>query len=288
MTSVLEQTFVIDCESESLVAVLHPARTEALAQGIGVVIVVGGPQYRVGSHRQFVLTARAFANAGFPVLRLDLRGMGDGVGPQRSFERTAADIRCAIDALCAAVPGTSGIALLGWCDGASAAMVYAPLDRRVTHLILANPWVRTGHTAASTVLRYYYVRRILQRSFWAKLLRLRLNPLRAAGDLAENLRGAVNRPDGTAAANYVDRMRDGLAAFRGKSLCVISGQDLTAKEFVALINTNREWRTTVARAAFARVDFPSADHTFSTRTDLDAMNDRCIRWLGSAVSGLSP
>ncbi|KAB8057318.1 hydrolase 1, exosortase A system-associated, partial [Janthinobacterium violaceinigrum] len=43
----------------------------------GVLIVTGGPQYRVGSHRQFVLLARALAAQGVPVLRFDLRGMGD-------------------------------------------------------------------------------------------------------------------------------------------------------------------------------------------------------------------
>ncbi len=52
----------------------------------GVVIVVGGPQTRVGSHRQFVLLSRALAAAGYPVLRFDVRGMGDSSGEQRDFE----------------------------------------------------------------------------------------------------------------------------------------------------------------------------------------------------------
>ena len=39
-----------------------------------MVIVVGGPQYRAGSHRQFTLLARHIAAAGYPVLRFDARG----------------------------------------------------------------------------------------------------------------------------------------------------------------------------------------------------------------------
>ena len=46
------------CQQDSLIGILHrperPRRT-------GVVIVVGGPQYRVGSHRQFTLLARYLA-----------------------------------------------------------------------------------------------------------------------------------------------------------------------------------------------------------------------------------
>ena len=49
--------------------------------------MVGGPQYRVGSHRQFTLMARAFAAAGYPVLRFDYRGIGDSEGESRGFER---------------------------------------------------------------------------------------------------------------------------------------------------------------------------------------------------------
>ena len=36
-----------------------------------VIVVVGGPQYRVGSHRQFVQLSRALASAGHATLRFD-------------------------------------------------------------------------------------------------------------------------------------------------------------------------------------------------------------------------
>ena len=66
-----------------VLAVLHQGES---GRKIGMVIVVGGPQYRVGSHRQFLLLARQLSNAGFPVMRFDCRGMGDSGGEFAGFE----------------------------------------------------------------------------------------------------------------------------------------------------------------------------------------------------------
>ena len=70
--SYTEQVLPITCEGHELAAVLAVPEQ---ARSLGVVIVVGGPQYRVGSHRQFVLLARQLAAAGIATLRFDCRGM---------------------------------------------------------------------------------------------------------------------------------------------------------------------------------------------------------------------
>ncbi|MEO6566032.1 MAG: alpha/beta fold hydrolase, partial [Casimicrobiaceae bacterium] len=80
-------------------------------------IVVGGPQYRVGSHRQFALLARALARVGIPALRFDYRGMGDSEGDRRSFDEIDADIAAAIDTLCREAH-LARVVLWGLCDGA--------------------------------------------------------------------------------------------------------------------------------------------------------------------------
>ena len=72
------------------------AQPEIPAQ-TGVVVVVGGPQYRAGSHRQFVLLSRALAQAGFAVLRLDYQGMGDSDGAPYDFTHVSSDIARAIE-----------------------------------------------------------------------------------------------------------------------------------------------------------------------------------------------
>ena len=131
-----EHALTFDCEGESLVGILSGA---GLPAGRGVLIVVGGPQYRVGSHRQFALLARHLAKHGVPTLRFDYRGMGDSDGEVRTFERVGEDIRCAIDRFFASVPGLKDVVIWGLCDAASAALFYAHQDARVSGLILLNP-----------------------------------------------------------------------------------------------------------------------------------------------------
>src|SRR5262245_60307703 len=74
MSRPVERAVVFGCEGEELLGVLHePASDGATGTpaSTGVIIVVGGPQYRVGSHRQFVLMARELARRGHAVLRFD-------------------------------------------------------------------------------------------------------------------------------------------------------------------------------------------------------------------------
>ncbi|WP_229425323.1 hydrolase 1, exosortase A system-associated [Massilia sp. Se16.2.3] len=104
-----------------------------------MLVVVGGPQYRAGSHRQFTLLARDLADAGIPALRFDYRGMGDSEGDLQTFEHVEDDLRAAIDRFFLEVPGMREVVLWGLCDGASAAAMYAPQDARVSGLVLLNP-----------------------------------------------------------------------------------------------------------------------------------------------------
>jgi exosortase A-associated hydrolase 1 len=135
-----EQTVVFDCAGDSLIGVLNGV---ALSTRRGVLIVVGGPQYWVGSQRQFTLLSRHLAEHGLPTLRFDYRGMGDSDGGGRTFECVGADIHCAIDRFFASVPGLKDVVLWGLCDAASAALFYAHQDVLVSGLVLLNPCVRT-------------------------------------------------------------------------------------------------------------------------------------------------
>ena len=78
-----EETTVFACAGEPQVGIMAVPETP---EQIAVVVIVGGPQYRVGSHRQFLLLSRALASAGFAVLRFDYRGMGDSPGKLRDFQ----------------------------------------------------------------------------------------------------------------------------------------------------------------------------------------------------------
>lgn len=163
-SSLAEEATVFSCEGRQLLGILHYAES---ASGVGVLIVTGGPQYRIGSHRQFLLLARAFAAAGVPTFRFDHRGSGDSEGHFLGFERIGADIAAAIAAFLERSPGLERVVLLGLCDAASAILLYAPGDPRVGGLLLLNPWVRSAESEARALVKHYYGRRLLDRAFWA-------------------------------------------------------------------------------------------------------------------------
>src|SRR5688572_8417307 len=161
--AVLEHAFTFSCENAALVGILHQTRMPAKR---GILMVVGGPQYRVGSHRQFVLLARSLAANGIPVMRFDHRGIGDSDDPYLGFEALEHDLSAAIDAFRASHPSLKEIVLFGLCDAASAILLYAYRDPRIVGLVLLNPWVRTAESEARTYLRHYYGQRLLAPDFW--------------------------------------------------------------------------------------------------------------------------
>ena len=272
-----ERALSFDCEGERLVGIASlPSGTATR----GVLIVVGGPQYRAGSHRQFTLLARALAASGVAALRFDYRGMGDSEGELRDFAAVDADLRAAVDAFFTAVPTLREVVLCGLCDGATAAVFYAPGDPRVAGLVLLNPWVRTEQGAARATLQHYYGARLASGAFWRKLATGRFDPRAALSSLATLLRQARGgaRPAHDS-ASLPERMQRGLGAFRGRVLVVLSGADLTAQEFAGVAQSSPGWRALLADARVSRHELPGADHTFSQRTWHDEAAARVCDWL---------
>ena len=286
-TTIAEHPLVFDCESDRLVGVLA---TPATVARVGVVIVVGGPQYRAGSHRQFVLLARGLAQAGFAVLRFDYRGMGDSEGDARGFEDVSSDIAAAIAALRNACSSLERVVLWGLCDGASAALMYVddqrdPIptrhERTVSGLVLVNPWVRSEATFAKTQIRHYYLRRLAEPAFWAKLLRGRVRLADSVGDLGRAARIAAATLRGVAPqlGTFQARMLGGFAAFAGPVLLLMSGRDLTAREFDQHVAASSEWRALLRRPSVSHVDIADADHTFSASSSRLEAERATIEWL---------
>lgn len=281
-----ERAFCVDVDGTTSVAILHePA---ALGVSRGVVIVVGGPQYRVGSHRQFVLLARELAARGIAVLRFDLPGMGDSGGDPAGFEGATNAIRVAIDTLLQSVAGVRSVCLWGLCDGASAAVMYGAGDSRVTDLVLANPWVRSEAGLAQSYIDSYYGRRLRSGGFWRKIVREPLTVPRAAGEFLANLwRARGTAPEsghGWPAESFLDRMLRGAECFEGRSLVLLSGRDLVATEFELALQRWPKWARAFSapRVQFAR--HPDANHTFSRRVWRDWVTDQTAEFLRRTVS----
>ncbi|MEM1439250.1 MAG: hydrolase 1, exosortase A system-associated [Pseudomonadota bacterium] len=273
-----ERPLFFDCLGESLFGVLHDSGQEHPKRGL--VIIVGGPQYRVGSHRQFVLLARAVAAGGFPALRFDYRGMGDSDGPSIDFEDCGPDISAAINALCGAYPSLESVTLWGLCDAASASLFYAAsgTDPRVDGLVLLNPWVRTVAGEARAQATGYYGRRLASRKAWLDLLR---RPKRVLGVLG-NLMGVARRMlsiGNSHEASLPERVMTAFEAYRGDALLVISGDDLTATEFLTVARDDSGFVQALEGGRFCRFDVADADHTFSTAAWRDQVERETLRWL---------
>ena len=258
-----EAPVVFPCEGSRLVGIAAlPARPAAT----GVLIIVGGPQYRAGSHRQFTLLARHLAGLGIASLRFDYRGMGDSEGEKRSFNQINADIGAALETFLRLAPAIERIALWGLCDAASAAMCYAPTDARVEQLILLNPWLQSSPNVARTRLRLYYPARLGQMNFWAKLLALEVDiPVTIRGFL-DDLKSTFHwqgKPGNAVNSVADEHMLAGLEQFGGQVLFIMSEKDLTAGIFRAQVEHERRWQQACQAATF--LDIPGADHTFSTR-----------------------
>lgn len=255
----------------------------------GVLIVVGGPQYRAGSHRQFALLARFLAENGVSVMRFDYRGMGDSEGEARTFEDIGDDIRCAIDQFQVQVPQVREVVIWGLCDAASAALFYAHSDPRVTGLVLLNPWVRTEQGAARAYLKHYYVQRLFSREFWSKTVRFRLDVAGSLRSLAQTVsvlprKTESGRPPsaaGGATDALPERMLRGLKRFQGRVLIILSGNDLTAKEFVDCTKASREWSTLLALPRVTIRHLPDANHTFARQDWRNQVASWTRNWLGS-------
>lgn len=283
-----ERCISFACKGEPLLGIVSTPVSPLASSGTAVLIVVGGPQYRAGSHRQFVQLARAVASAGHTSMRFDVRGMGDSQGAQRSFEALSEDVGAAIDALQQAEPALKHLVLMGLCDGASASLMYLhdTRDARVSGLCLLNPWLRSDASLARAHVKHYYVQRLMNIDFWRKLTSGSIG-LKALRDLWTTLRSASqgnaeNRKPGHSKeerADFQTLMLRGWQRFNGPVLLALSSTDLTAKEFADSSAANPEWRKALNRPTVSRVDLADADHTLSNGNSRLRFEQTFADWL---------
>jgi len=287
-----EIPIIFQCHENNLLGIIHqPVDTSKL----GVLLVVGGPQYRVGSHRQFVLLARMLSANGIPVMRFDYRGMGDSEGEMQSFASVDDDIAAAIATFYQVCPELSGIVIWGLCDAASAALFYAYQDDRVRGLVLLNPWVYTEQGAATVYLKHYYLQRLLNPDFWRKIFSLKFDYLESLASLLTIFKKTLSKS--TAVVNKAAetdnsrvervavnlslpiRMRECIRRFKYPVLLILSGKDLTADEFKDVTTSDPGWQALLADGRVTRYDFIESDHTFSSNVWREQVADWTLRWL---------
>lgn len=286
---VRQPPIVFACGNDLLFGVLHRGKAGA-RRGV-VIVVAGGPQYRAGAHRQFVTLARRLATLGYPVLRFDLRGMGDSSGTHLGFQHAAPDLRAAIDALLAHEPGLAEVVLFGECESASGILFYAYRDPRVKGIALVNPWVRTEGIQAEVMLKHYYLRRLLEPDFWLKVRSGGFNPWKSLRDLVANVRAylagrglrkrTASGDDDITALPLPVKTAAGLRRFRGPVMILMSGHDYIAREFDEVIKSSEAWNGLLAEPRICRRDLVEADHTFSREAWKNQAAEWVCEWIAS-------
>jgi len=289
MTRVEELPIVFSCQSEQLIGMIHkPESTSA----IGVLIVVGGSQYRVGSHRQFVLLARLLASNGIPVMRFDYRGMGDSQGASRQFLAVDEDISAAVDEFYKHAPNLTGVVIWGLCDAASAASFYAYQDKRIKGLVLLNPWVFTEQGAAKTYLKYYYLQHLFHSELWKRVFSFQFNYRQSFSSFASHLKSILHSRgenikleqaketflvDST--LSLPDRVLGCIQRFECPILFILSGRDLTANEFREVVKADNQQQRIFERSDVSKVELIEADHTFSSKKWRDKVASLTLNWV---------
>jgi exosortase A-associated hydrolase 1 len=166
MDSLMRRLLSFDCEGSALGASLDPAAGET-----GLLLVTGGTQTRIGSHRMYERLAGALAEAGWPCFRYDRRGVGDSEGEDPDFKDSGPDLAAAAAAFRREQPQLTRLLGFGLCDGASTLALYgkaAGLDG----YILVNPWFvesEAGEPAAAAI-KSRYKEQLLSVDGWKRLL----------------------------------------------------------------------------------------------------------------------
>jgi len=219
-----------ECEGATLVGSLDDA-----AGATGLLLVSGGNEVRSGAWAGQAQFAARIADAGFPVLRFDRRGIGDSEGDNREFRSNGPDIAAALACLRRECPQLTRVVALGNCDAASALMLAGGAG--CDALVLSNPWTieqsEEGEEPAPPppeAVRAHYRQRLADPAALKRLLSGKVSPLK----LLASLRDALRKPQGP--STLAQDMAAGLASFKGPVVFLLAARDRTAQVFEASWN----------------------------------------------------
>lgn len=251
----MRRLIAFPCMGETLGGSLDPG-----ARGVGLLIVTGGTQVRVGAHRVQARLADFAAARGFPAFRFDRRGVGDSGGEDPSYLDSGPDVRAALEAFRREQPHVGRVVGVGICDGATSLALHASA-LGLAGLVLANPWLveAEADAPAPAAVRQHYRDRLLDADAWARLLRGGVNLRRLLGSLR---RAAADTSGGPLA----DRVAAALGPYPGSLTLLLSTGDNTARAARACW-TGPAFGTVATRADV--VDVPSDSHTFARPGDFD-------------------
>jgi hypothetical protein len=242
----------------------------------GVLFWNVGTNHHVGPHRVFVDMARRLAELGFCSLRFDTSGLGDSAASlndtRPDTERNRSDVREAIAAL-KKQRGLERFVLVGFCssvDAAHAVAVEAPEVAGVVYL--------EGYQYRTPGFYARYATRLLERSRWERLLRLKYPHL--FGE-PESLHDRALDPETVFIRDYPtpEQLTEDVRGMvqRGvRLLWVYSGGDTNYSyqdQFFDFVKAPE------LRGKLDIVFYPNADHTFYLVEHRERVMAAVIAWL---------
>jgi len=276
-----ERALAFQCEGAKLSGILHCQSTRPT---VGVIILVGGRQYRVGAHRQFVLLARALASSGVAVFRFDVRGMGDSEGEPQNYQLLHDDIAAAIAQFHLNCPSLKHLGLWGLCDGATAALLYTPLSSNINSVMAVNPWIRSEAGKSGALLKHYYRSRVFDKQFIRKLINGKVSVLSSLGSLLKTIMKVTpfnkNKMNQTSSETVGQRVFEAVQKFEGQIHFLISERDLTAMEFhdAYRLFRKKQIESTQLIDNNTSLVVTNADHTFSETNEHDYLCEASVEW----------
>jgi exosortase A-associated hydrolase 1 len=253
MGAIMRRLISFSCEGEMLVGTLDEAPGE-----IGLLIVSGGNEIRIGAHRGMALLAQRLAAEGVPVFRFDRRGIGDSTGENTGYASSARDIAAAARAFREHAPHVRDLVGFGNCDAATALALFGR-EAGIDRLVLANPWVveDSDDLPPAAAIRARYAERLRDPR---QLLRLATGKI-SISKVISGLR-KISTPNVQQADSLEQRVFAGLAAVPTVKI-ILAEHDTTAIAF----------RAAARRAGYSEpfVDIATGSHSFARPEDADAL-----------------
>ena len=161
--------------------------------------------------------------------------------------------------------------------------MYAHTEPRICSMVLLNPWVHGGDYSLEVKLSHYYAPLLRGKDTWLRLFTGKIKVGRAlkefSNDAVSLLRNALGLPLAVPFRHsFVEEMFNGFISFKGKTLFILSGQDLTAQEFVSLLGNEDKWASAMKRPEVSKEHLAGADHTFSKKNWQAEMTRLSLKW----------
>ena len=251
----MRRLLTIECEEELLGGTLDEAQGE-----IGVLIVTGGSQTRIGSHRLFERLGGALASAGHPCMRFDRRGVGDSSGEDPGFRACGPDLAAAATELREHSPQVRRLIGVGLCDGATAlALQGAAAD--LHGFILINPWLveAEADAPAPAAIRQHYRQRLTSVEGWKKILTGEVSYGKFLKGVAKIAAPAATSELAAETADSLRRNRRPTAVIlaAGDATAIAAANEMKAPPFDALVDI--------------RIELDTDSHTFAKAGDFDRL-----------------